>query len=253
MSAGEQQQPPMRISLPTPAADDIRRLEAAAAARPGLYRARLMLLALAGDAILTFVRVLPLGGPIAVAALFFDSALIRVPAVIAIVFLIWVLRPGSRDSGESLGRGEAPELHAALDDIKTRLDVRAHIDVRLIDGANAGAHEVRGLFGIAGVRRVMLLGVPLLAVLGREETRAVIAHELGHFSRQHGLFGHWLYWAHLYWLSYAARIDHESSSLARAGAVFARLFAPAFSRRAMVWSRRTEYEADADAARAIGG
>ena len=212
-----------------------------------------MLLALAGDAILTFVRVLPLAGPIALGAWFFATPYIRVPAVIAILFLIWVLRPGSRDSGESLARNEAPDLHAAIDDLKKRIDIGARIDVRLDDKVNASAREVRGLFGVAGVRRVLTLGVPLLALLGKEETRAVIAHEFGHFSREHGRFGHWLYWAHLDWLSYAARVDHDSSSLARAGVVFAELFAPAFSRRAMVWSRRCEYEADADAARAVGG
>ena len=41
--------------------------------------------------------------------------------------------------------------------------------------------------------------------------------------------------------------------LDRAGATFAEIFVPAFSRRAMVWSRRCEYEADADAAHAVGG
>ena len=50
----------MRIFLPPPAPEELQRLEAAAAARPRLYRLRLALLALAGDAILTFVRVLPL-------------------------------------------------------------------------------------------------------------------------------------------------------------------------------------------------
>ena len=76
---------------------------------------------------------------------------------------------------------------------------------------------------------------------------------LRHFSRRHGRLGHWLYQAHRGWLSHAEQIDSESSVLDRAGATFAESFVPAFSRRAMVWSRRCEYEADADAAYAVGG
>jgi hypothetical protein len=128
------------------------------------------------------------------------------------------------------------------------------IEARLDDDFNAHAREARGLFGIAGTRRVLTLGVPLLALLGRDEARAIVAHEFGHFSRRHGRFGHWLYWAHYDWLAYATQIGNEgdSSLLERGSAVLAHIFAPAFSRRAMVWSRRCEYEADADAARAVG-
>jgi Peptidase family M48 len=81
----------------------------------------------------------------------------------------------------------------------------------------------------------------------------VIAHELGHFSRRHGRFGHWLYAAHMGWLWHAESIDSESTVIDRAGAAFAHMFAPPFSRRAMVWSRRCEYEADSVAARVVGG
>jgi hypothetical protein len=100
---------------------------------------------------------------------------------------------------------------------------------------------------------VLTLGVPLLALLSKDEACAIVAHEFGHFSRRHGRFGHWLYWVHLDWLSYAAQSNDDSSILERGGAVLAGMFAPAFSRRAMVWSRRCEYEADADAARTVGG
>jgi Zn-dependent protease with chaperone function len=243
----------MRISLPSPAPDKLQRLEAAAAARPRLYRMRLALLAFAGDAILTFVRVAPFALPIAVGALFFNSTFIHALAAFAIVLLIWLMRPGYRDTGKRVERKDAPELYAALDDLKTKLDVGRRIDVRLEDEVNAGAREARGLFGLVGTRRVLMLGVPLLALLGKDEARAVIAHEFGHFSRRHGRLGHWLYWAHLDWLSHAEQIDEESSILDRAGATIAESFVPAFSRRAMVWSRRCEYEADADAARAVGG
>src|SRR5262245_37777987 len=243
----------MRISLPPPAPAKLRRLEAAAASRPGLYRMRLALIALTGDVFWTFVRVVPFGLPIAIGALFFSHPYYYALAAFAIVFLIWVMRPGYRDSGKRIEQKDAPDLYAALDDLKTKLDVGGRMDVRLDDEFNAGAREARGLLGLIGTRRVLTLGAPLLALLGKHETRAVIAHEFGHFSRRHGRLGHWLYWAHLGWLSHTEEIDDESSILDRAGATIAEIFVPAFSRRAMVWSRRCEYEADADAAGAVGG
>jgi Zn-dependent protease with chaperone function len=243
----------MRISLPPPAPKKLQRLEAAAAARPGLYRTRLALIALTGDVILTFVRVVPFALPIAIGALFFSHPYYYALAAVTIVFLIWVMRPGYRDGGKSIERKDAPDLYAALDDLKTKLDVGGRMEVRLDDEINAGAREARGLLGLVGTRRVLTLGAPLLALLGKHEIRAVIAHEFGHFSRRHGRLGHWLYWAHLGWLSHAEEIDDESSILERAGATISEIFVPAFSRRAMVWSRRCEYEADADAAGAVGG
>jgi Zn-dependent protease with chaperone function len=243
----------MRISLPPPAPDELQRLEAAAAARPALYRMRLALLALAGEVILTFVRVFPLAAPIVIGALFVNNTVIHVVAGFVILLMIWTMRAGFRDNVESVKQKDAPELYAVLDDLRTRLDVGGRMDVRLDDEVNAGAREARGLFGLIGTRRVLTLGVPLLALLGKDEARAVVAHEFGHFSRRHGRLGHWLYWAHLGWLSHAEQIDTESSILDRAGASFAESFVPAFSRRAMVWSRRCEYEADADAARTVGG
>jgi Zn-dependent protease with chaperone function len=243
----------MRIFLPPPGREQLQRLEASAAARPGLYRLRLVLLALTGDVLLTFVRVAWVAAPIVFGALFVNNAYVDLLAAAVILLFIWLMRPVIRDSGRSIARRDAPDLYGALDALKTALDVSGRIDVRLDDEFSASAREARGLFGIAGTRRVLTLGVPLLATLSRDEACAVIAHEFGHFSRLHGRLGHWHYWAHLDWLSYAGRTDEDSSILERGGAVLAEIFAPAFSRRAMVWSRRCEYEADADAARAAGG
>jgi Zn-dependent protease with chaperone function len=195
----------------------------------------------------------PQSRPTAIGVLLVNNAFIYALAAISIVFLPWVMRPGCRDSGKRIEPKDAPELYAALDDLKMKLDVNGRMEVRLDDEVNSGAREARGLFGLVGTRRVLTLGVPLLTLLGKDETRAVIAHEFGHFSRRHGRLGHWPYRAHLGWLSHAEQIDEDSSILDRAGATIAESFVPAFSRRAMVWSRRCEYEADADAAGEVGG
>lgn len=242
----------MRINLPPPSPAKLARLEAAAAAHPIRYRFGLATLALFGDVTLTFVRAFPLAAWPIFGALLYNRVLFYWVAGIAVLFLIWLVRPGYRDDGRPVSREEMPDLYAALDRLKNEIEVDGQLQIQLDDEMNASAREVRGLFGLFGNRRLMTIGIPLLAILGKDETRAVIGHELGHFSRRHGRLGHFLYWAHMGWLSHVELIDEDSSVLDRVGASFAHLFLPTFSRRAMVWSRRCEYEADADAARAAG-
>ena len=243
----------MRIPLPGPRGPRVQRLEAAAARHPALYKLRLALLAIAGDALLTFFQVFPYVVGIVIGMLWYPHPLILWCGALAILILIWALRPATRLSGTPLARDAAPELHAAIDRLKATLDVGARIEVALSDEMNAFVQESRGLFGILGVKRRMSLGIPLLALLDRDEAEAVIAHELGHFSRRHGRLGHWLYRAHVGWLAHAAEVDRDSSALDRLGAEIARMFVPFFALRSMIWSRRCEYEADADAARATSG
>lgn len=73
----------------------------------------------------------------------------------------------------AISRAGQPELHALVDDVARAAGVPA-VDALLLDlDPDAALLERRG-------RRVLLLGLPLLAVLGRDELRAVVAHELGH-------------------------------------------------------------------------
>src|SRR5262245_45397233 len=104
----------MRISLPPPRPDQLQRLEVAAAKHPRGYRIRLTLLAIFGDATLTFVRAFPIAGPIVVGALILDHMFFYVQAILGVTIIIWVMRPGYRDSGETIEPKQAPELYAAL-------------------------------------------------------------------------------------------------------------------------------------------
>jgi hypothetical protein len=97
-----------------------------------------------------------------------------------------------------------------------------------------------------------MLGVPLLAVLGKEQMLAVISHEFGHFSRRHGRLGHWLYRVRIGWMRYAEHVSASDSPLDRATALYARQFVPFFSARCFAHSRTCEYEADRDAASVAG-
>jgi Zn-dependent protease with chaperone function len=242
----------MQINLPPPSPAELARLEAEAGAHPTRYRVVLRTLTLVGDVVLMFVRVLPLAFVPIVGAVIINNSFFYWVAGIAVPFLVWLVRPGRRDDGNPISPKEMPELYAAVDRLKNEIDVEGQLQIELSDEPEASAREVLGVFGLFGNRRLMTLGIPLLAILGKDEARAVISHELGHFSRRHGRFGHSLYWVHLGWLAHVEHINEESTVIDRFGASFAHMFVPMFSRRAMVWSRRCEYEADEDAARAAG-
>ena len=227
-------------------------LEEEARGRPRIYRMRLALLALAGDFTLTAVQVAPWFVIVFFGVVLANRVFFYWLGAAALLFFIWMVRPSFRIQGRELRQEEAPELFAALHAVQGKLRVPGRMEVLLDAELNASAAETRGLFGVLGTRRVLTLGVPLLATLIREELMAVIAHEYGHFSRRHGRLGHWLYRARVGWLRYAEHVDESDSTFYRAAAWYAARFVPYFSARSFVHSRQCEYEADADGASVAG-
>lgn len=209
-------------------------------------------LAVAGDVVLTACQVLPLALPVLIGALYWNNVLIFWMAGGVVLFLAWLVRPSFRITGRKLDEQEVPMLHAEISRLKAALGVHHRMEVLLDAGLNAGAIESRGYFGVVGTRRVLLLGVPLLATFSREQVLAVVAHEFGHFSRRHGRLGHWLYRAREGWIEYSEFVSHSDNVLDRAAQSFAKWFVPLFSRRCFAHSRQCEYEADADASSVVG-
>lgn len=230
----------------------IARLQTEASRSPGAYRLRLVAMALAGDFALTFAQVLPWAAPIVIGVLLVNLEKFYWLGAAAIVFLVWLFRPTFRFDGRELPAEECPQLGEEVERLRQKLQVPDRMHLYLDDSFNASAAESRGLFGLLGTKCALTLGVPLLEALTREQVLAVIAHELGHFSRRHGRLGHWLYRARVGWAHYAHYVDESDSSFDRAAAWYAVRFVPFFSARCFVHSRQCEYEADADAAHAVG-
>lgn len=90
-----------------------------------------------------------------------------------IVKSIWPSELFGDGPGVPVSRAEAPALHALVHDVASAAGVAPPDEVRLDLDANAGALHWRG-------RRVLILGLPYVAAQGREELRAVVAHELAH-------------------------------------------------------------------------
>jgi Zn-dependent protease with chaperone function len=243
------------MPIATNAAQDpevIAHLQAEAARSPRLFRLRLALLAILGDLALTLTLVLPWAAPIVLGTLVFNLELFYWLGGAAILVLAWALRPSFRFEGRELSIEEASRLREEIGALKRKLSVPGPIRVCVDESFNASAAETRGLFGVFGTRCTLTLGIPLLVALSHEQMLAVVAHELGHFSRRHGRLGHWLYRARAGWIQYAQYVTDSDSSFDRAAAWYAGHFLSFFSPRSFVHSRQCEYEADADAALAVG-
>lgn len=228
------------------------RYQAIAERDPVRYRLRLTLTAIAGEAMLTLAQIAPVVLPILIGTLLFPHPWLIGMAAIAVVFFVWMTRSQLRSTGRPITRDEAPALFEALDSMCERLDVPKNVEVHLDDEFNASAGEGRGLFGLLGTRRVMTIGVPFLACMSKDDVLAVVGHELGHFSRRHGLLGGWLYRARMGWADFAAPGKETASAFERATHWYARSFAPHFLTVSLVHSRACEYEADRDAAALVG-
>jgi Zn-dependent protease with chaperone function len=232
--------------------EKIARYEALAKDDPNGYRHRLAFIAVMGDIVLTILRMIPIALLVAFSSLFYGGWFFQVLAVSTLLLFLWLGRPDFRIDGRVLVREDAPELFAEIDKLCAQLSVSGKFEVRINDEFNAGATETRGLFGIIGTRRVLVLGVPLLAILDKRQVLAIIAHEFGHLSRRHGRLGHWLYRTRVGWLMYEESNRESDAILERAISWYGRAFVPYFSALSFVHSRRCEYEADADAASVVG-
>lgn len=78
-----------------------------------------------------------------------------------------------------------PELWAMTLRLARELDTAPPTTIRLADSVNACASERSRLLGLIGGPRTLDLGLPLLLGLSRDELRAVLCHELGHYAGRH--------------------------------------------------------------------
>ncbi|MBO0912099.1 MAG: M48 family metallopeptidase [Acidobacteria bacterium] len=97
--------------------------------------------------------------------------------------MVWSLLPRRdkfEEPGPRIDRLSQPHLFAELDRIAAALNEPLPKEVFLIPEMNAFVIDRGGIMGF-GSRRVMGIGLPLVAVLNVDEFRAVLAHEFAHY------------------------------------------------------------------------
>ena len=237
--------------MPASKVQQIQKLESQAQVRPALFRAKVALMAVAGEAGFQLALIFPIALSLFFGAVWFNRIVLLWAALGGTLLLWWVMQPSFHVPGKALARDQAPELHDLVDRLLKSCDGLKIHEIRIDDSFNAGAMEL-GRGWIPGrVRRVLLIGGPLLASVSQSALEAILAHELGHLSREHGRLGHWVYRARLSWMETAA-YGKDASFIDQAAAAFAQHFGTWFDPYAFVLSRRCEYEADATGARAVG-
>jgi hypothetical protein len=124
--------------------------------------------------------------------------------------------------------------------------------VLLTDEMNAAVvqHPRYGLLG--GHRNYLILGLPLLQVLGTDEAMAVVAHEYGHLAGAHNRFGAFIYRLRNAWGQMQAMADTWTDWGSRLVARLFRWYAPFFNAYTFVLARQHEYAAVRASAELVG-
>ncbi|MFD9888230.1 M48 family metalloprotease [Amycolatopsis sp. NPDC059027] len=113
-------------------------------------------------------------------------AILTVPAGYALIRGLFELErhKAEEESGVLVTPETQPELWALVRGLAEEVGTRPPDDIRLVPSVNAAVAEETRLLGLRAVRRHLYIGAPLLAGLSTGELRAVLAHELAHYSNQ---------------------------------------------------------------------
>jgi Zn-dependent protease with chaperone function len=152
--------------------------------------------------------------------------------------------------GLSLGRTEGRALYDVVEDIRRAVDAPPVDSVIITVGFNASAMAYWNTWPVRR-RRTLALGFPVLATLSTSELRAVIAHELAHFSSAYDPYAAWVYRTHRSWIALRRALDER---LATPIYVywFIRWYVPRLHAASADLARRHEFVADAVAAKVAG-
>lgn len=254
----------------------IRNLENYSVRHPKLYRYKVLSLIMLGYGyflgLLALFLLLPVG-----ALILFLLNPVAILKLAAVLFkLIWIVVPalgvffgflgGAIKSlfttvpvppGIEITRSDAPELFEFIDRTCKALKARRPSTVLVSDDFNAAVVTLPRI-GLFGRKVYLLLGLPLMRSLSREEFEAVITHEIGHISGRHGDHAKWAYQLNDMWGRFiAVQAEHEHK-LAALYEQFVNWFFPYFNAYSFVLMREHEREADGYAvqlldARALGG
>ncbi|GAA4595899.1 M48 family metallopeptidase [Planotetraspora phitsanulokensis] len=97
------------------------------------------------------------------------------------------------EPGVAVGREQEPALWRTVEELAEVVRTRPPDEIRLVAEVNAAVSEDTSWLGLRAGRRRMYIGMPLLMALSADEMRAVLGHELGHYSGAHTRLGGTVY------------------------------------------------------------
>ncbi|MBI3476564.1 MAG: M48 family metalloprotease [Acidobacteria bacterium] len=129
------------------------------------------------------------------AAMNFNTLVLFLGGIVVAAVMLWSLVPRIdkfEPPGLLLEPASHPQLFTEIQQIASKLGEPLPREVYLIGDPNAWVADRGGLMGI-GSRRVMGLGLPLLAALNVSQFRAILAHEFAHYYGGDTSLGPWLH------------------------------------------------------------
>lgn len=237
------------------------RLERESRESPRLYKFKLAALASLGFLVLGGAAVLGVGLS---AGLVIGLWLISPVLLLKLIKIIWIpIAFGwfvlkalwvkfDPPEGYRLRPGEAPALEAEVERIRKATGA-PRLDGIVIDAdLNAAAATVPRALGLLGQRHYLVLGLPLMQLLDRDQLAAVIAHEFGHFGGGHSRFAGWIYHVRVSWARVLGALSENGGKIAGVFTRFFNWYSPYFNRYSFALARANEYQADAAAAKVAG-
>lgn len=236
----------------------VTRLEKESEHRPEYYRLKLLALATLGHAYVISLLLLTLG-----ALLWSMLALVQGEYLVSAKTALLAGIAGSlfyrstrislpQPAGQAVLPADAPQLFAVIEKIRIKVHGPRIHRVVINDEFNAAIFQAPRLGILGWHRNTLILGLPLMQALSRKEFAAILAHEYGHLSRQHGRLNNWIYHARMLWAQVQASFPADGGMLENLLTRFLRWYIPHFQAYSFVQARRDEYEADRIAASVVG-
>jgi Zn-dependent protease with chaperone function len=113
----------------------------------------------------------------------------------------------SPPQGVTLGRDECRGLWEFVDEVGRAVNAPPLDSIVITGDFGASAAAYSPAWRLRK-QRTLVLGLPVLTTLSTEELRAVVAHELAHFSGAHDAFGAWVYRTRRGWMALRAAPGH---------------------------------------------
>jgi len=223
---------------------------------PALYRTAVLAFAVLGYAVYLLLMLVALGVVAAMGVLLFLKPNIWLIKIgwklgIPLVAFVWVMLKALKvtlpvPQGMSVTRAQTPALFELIDRVSQQLAVPRMERVLLTHEYNASVVQLPR-FGFFGITNYLMLGVPLLQALSKEDATAVIAHEFGHLSGNHSRFSGWIYRSVR---SYEQVLEATGDN--KLLHAFLNWYVPRLEALSFPLRRQNEYEADAASGEVVG-
>lgn len=189
----------------------VSRLEQLAIDDPKRYRLRVRLMVLLGYSYIVLMLTLTVGLCVWIIRTFgWDSWWFLIyAAVIPLVILRALCGVRSRDVRIRVRPQQVPMLWNLVQDVAQQVGAPSPNRLVLVDDFNAYAGQVPRLGIFGWYRNELILGLPMMLTISPASLRVILAHELGHFSANHGRFFIWVYRVHSTWTQIADRLKGQ--------------------------------------------